>query len=370
MEIRDSNMTAAMEEDSDWEYEYSNETETHLITLDLSLPEFVRRRDDLVVHNTRGGFRSWANPLNLGSSNNKLPKGLKGLGDDDGDGDNDGDLAEDSDDEHNNAQTGTNTNGNANGQSEEPDPTEIQILELHAAEPIIAYRGMLFKGAWHETIGTEMLFADKSEDSEGIPVSPEIDLVGAASARISCTHAEVRPRGDAAQKAKANRAAVDGRSGGLGFIIPVGNAASRPRQQQASFLEQLMVLKHQHGEPDVVTVQALETRQNAVRGDAEEAKRRARRETLLQVHQERRAKRLRDAEAAAGGEGSPTTTPRRARRSRLRKELSPLATVAGDDELMGAVTGKENDENNNGDDNEGAQEDAESISEGGNDSGG
>ncbi|CAK7212397.1 hypothetical protein SCUCBS95973_001449 [Sporothrix curviconia] len=369
-------------DDGDWEYEYSTtETETHLISLDLSLPEFVRRRDDLVVHNTRGGFRSWLNPMNLGPSSGRsslLPRGLRddagADADADVDGDSDGDLDEDSDNDNEHGHDAKMQLRGQRGQQgqrdqqqqqqqqqqpEEPDPTEIQILELHHNEPLIAYRGMLFKGAWSEMIGTEMLFAGRGGGGEdhrrlGVPVSPHVDLVGATAARIACTPVEVRPRRDGASStarktalaAKPNGGGDAASGGGLGFVIPVGNAASVPRQQQAHFLEQLMALKHQHGEPDVVTVLALDTKQNAVHGDAEEAKRRARRETLLQVHQERRAKRLREsgAESGAGGGGggpgetTPTGgTPRRARRSR--REMSPLATVAGDDELAGVVEG-------------------------------
>ncbi|CAK7226861.1 hypothetical protein SBRCBS47491_006371 [Sporothrix bragantina] len=360
----------AMEDaDDDWEYEYSTtETETYLVSLDLSLPEFVRRRDDLVVHNTRGGFRSWLNPMNLGGggggASNTSKGGLhKGLGGDDQDadgdgdnGDNDGELAEDSDNDEHGHDTRNQQSHSQQQQPEEPDPTEIQILDLHDAEPLISYRGMLFKGAWSQIIGTEMVFAgraddapektektDKAEKTEkglGTPVSSNVDLVGATAARIACTPVEVRPFDGSLTAKKLAKPKGETTPGGLGFVIPVGNAASVPRQQQAHFLEQLMAIKHQHGEPDVVTVQALDTKQNAVHGDAEEAKRRARRETLLQVHQERRAKRLREAETAEGTPsgtptGTPTATPRRVRRSR--RGMSPLATVAGDDELAGVA---------------------------------
>ncbi|CAK7268555.1 hypothetical protein SEPCBS119000_003117 [Sporothrix epigloea] len=351
-------MSIDTEEEDDWEYEYSaTETEMQLISLDLSLPEFVRRRDDMVVHNTRGGFRSWLNPINLGAGKQRR----KRLGDEpdieaDADAD-DGELAEDSD---NHGKTPGKTPGQQQPrqQPEEPDPTEIQVLELHDAEPLVSYRGMLFKGSWSQIIGTEMLFADKSTDGAKdakdakdayprLAVAPGVDLVGATAARIACTPVELRPRdgvGSSAGKrfAKAKSVSAGGK-GSLSFVIPVGNAASVPRQQQAHFLEQLMALKHEHGETDVVTVQALETKQNAVHGDADEAKRRARRDTLVQVHQERRARRLREAAAAAGstrtgtGASSGTLAAAPPRRRRRRRELSPLATVAGDDELAGIV---------------------------------
>ncbi|CAK7268813.1 hypothetical protein SEPCBS57363_003282 [Sporothrix epigloea] len=343
------------DDDEEWEYEYSTtETETHLISLDLSLPEFVRRRDDMVVHNTRGGFRSWLNPMSLGDN---AKNNIKGMGDEqdadaDADADNDdGELAEDSDnanDHKHDVRTSVQQQSQKQ-QPEEPDPTEIQVLELHDAEPLISYRGMLFKGSWSQIIGTEMLFADRSTDRPkdqhpSLSVAPGIELVGATTARIACTPVELRPRDRVSSTVKKlAKPSGDSAAGSLGFVIPVGNAASVPRQQQARFLEHFMALKHQHGESDVVTVQALETKHNAVHGDAEEAKRRARRETLLQVHQERRARRLREAvaaEAAANPNGMPTAAPKRPqprRRRRQRVEMSPLATVAGDDELAGLV---------------------------------
>ncbi|CAK7567868.1 MAG: hypothetical protein SEPTF4163_005838 [Sporothrix epigloea] len=342
------------DDDDDWEYEYSTtETEMHLVSLDLSIPEFVRRRDDMVMHNTRGGFRSWLNPMSLGDN---AKNNLKGPGDDqdvdaDADADNDdGDLAEDSDnanDRRHDAKTPVQQQPQKQ-QVDETDPTEIQVLELHDAEPLISYRGMLFKGSWSQIIGTEMLFADRGTDSPkdqhpSLSVASGIDLVGATTARIACTPVELRPRDRVSSTVKKLAKANSGQAAGsLGFVIPVGNAASVPRQQQARFLEHFMALKHQHGESDVVTVQAVETKHNAVHGDAGEAKRRARRETLLQVHQERRARRLREAvaaEAAANPNGIiPTAAPKRQKhRRRQRLEMSPLATVAGDDELAGLV---------------------------------
>ncbi|KAL1890037.1 hypothetical protein Sste5346_008472 [Sporothrix stenoceras] len=370
--------------DSDWEYEYSTtETETHLITLDLSVPEFVRQRDDVIVHNTRGGFRSWQNPMNMDDV-----RPFRGFGGDDSEDGGDGDgkaLAEDSDREDT---APTNKGGAAAAKSappapaDEQDATEIQILDLHAAEPVIAYRGMLFKGTWSETIGTEMLFADRPQGEEpapnqlaGVHLTDDIDVVGASSARIACTPTEMMPKAaGGVQKAVPAKGTAKAAKKGLGFVIPVSNNASVQRQQQASFLEQLMALKHRNGEADVVTVQALETKQNAIRNDALEVKRRARRETQLQVHQERRAKRLRGAldgiregggvaaaaSAAAdvqdttmldspGAQGQPIrrrrTGPRRGRGRA--SDRSQISRVAGDDDLLAMSARAENDTSQN-----------------------
>ncbi|KIH91120.1 hypothetical protein SPBR_01762 [Sporothrix brasiliensis 5110] len=407
---------------SSWEYEYSTtETETHLITLDLSVPEFVRQRDDVIVHNTRGGFRSWQNPLNVEEA-----PGLRGFGGDDSDNAGDGDGASAGDgagdsDRSDGAMRHTSRNKNKTAKAgtggpatrnptqptqplaaDEPDDTDIQILDLHTAEPIVAYRGMIFKGSWSETIGTEMLFAKTEEGHEadnahGIQVADTVRLVGASSARITCAPTELVPKAKKADHAAATAGASSVSTAApqksLGFVIPVGNNASVQRQQQASFLEQLMALKHRRGEQDVVTVQATETKQNAVRGDAAEIKRRARRETQLQVHQERRAKRLRggqggadgdtEAGAAAGAADAghvdadadnvaspqPQSAQRRrraaARRGRSRvSDFSQIARVAGDDDLLALSQNGHGSQGGGGDEVPGdAEDDEASLSE-------
>ncbi|ERT00450.1 hypothetical protein HMPREF1624_03823 [Sporothrix schenckii ATCC 58251] len=397
------------DDSSSWEYEYSTtETETHLITLDLSVPEFVRQRDDVIVHNTRGGFRSWQNPLNVEEA-----PALREFGGDDSDNAGGGDGAGDSDRSDGALRNTSSRNKNKTAKAgksspatknptqptqplaaDEPDDTDIQILDLHTHEPIVAYRGMIFKGTWSETIGTEMLFAKTDEGHEadnahGIQVVDNVRLVGASSARITCAPTEMVPKAKKADHAAATADASSGSTAApkksLGFVIPVGNNASVQRQQQASFLEQLMALKHRRGEQDVVTVQATETKQNAVRGDAAEIKRRARRETQLQVHQERRAKRLRggqggadgdtEAGAAAGAADAghvdadadnvaspqPQSAQRRrraaARRGRSRvSDFSQIARVAGDDDLLAL---SQNGHGNQGD----AEDDEASLSE-------
>ena len=50
--------------ESEWEYEYSTtETETYYLTVDLSIPDFAQVKDDAIIHNTRGGYKSWFNPM-------------------------------------------------------------------------------------------------------------------------------------------------------------------------------------------------------------------------------------------------------------------------------------------------------------------
>ncbi|KAK0629427.1 hypothetical protein B0T17DRAFT_615201 [Bombardia bombarda] len=52
------------EDEDEWEYEYSTtEREVYYLTLDLSVRDFLERRTDDIIHNTRGGYRVWYNPL-------------------------------------------------------------------------------------------------------------------------------------------------------------------------------------------------------------------------------------------------------------------------------------------------------------------
>ncbi|OAA65892.1 Transcription factor TFIIIC, tau55-related protein [Niveomyces insectorum RCEF 264] len=328
---------AAGDEDAEWEYEYSTtETETHLVTLDLSIPEFLHRNDEHIVHNTRGGFRSWMNPLVIkddaptprDSSTKEGTKrrstqpqqdrgGAEGREDDD---DDDDDNDNDSDNSERIAavrrrpglkeEDGAAQKKNEQQGVGEPDPTDIQILELHAAEPILAYRGMVFQGAWAEHIGTEMLFTEHEEPPSSTTASAppalplaavrrlpqDVDLLGASTARISCTPVELRLRKDIQQAERLENARKR-----LSVKIPVPQRASAQQKKQAAFLETLMAIKRRRGEKDVVTVNAVETTQSTVRDDADEAQLQKKKKAQMMRYQ-RRLKRQRDTAAEEVGE--------------------------------------------------------------------
>ena len=203
----------------------------------------MHRDDDVVVHNTRGGFRSWLNPINL----------------DAGDGTSTTTATT--------AQTPSQGQAAPNSKNGADASADLQVLDLHG-EPIVAYRGMLFRGAWADTIGTELLFAESTALKAGKARS---ELVGAASARIPCSPVELRD-----YKATERAAAMKRARKRLGFVIPVANGATAQRQKQGAFLESLMAVKHRRGEGDVVTVLAVDTKANTVHDDAEEAKRQQR----------------------------------------------------------------------------------------------
>ncbi|TLS24749.1 hypothetical protein PpBr36_08906 [Pyricularia pennisetigena] len=201
------------DDDSDWEYEYSaTETETYYLTVDLSTPDFTARNDDQIVHNTRGGYRTWFNPLSekpdisamFGEGDNEgqaakssvesgasqRASNSQNRGNDDEEDDN---SEEDDDDDEDDADegrrgdpdpqqsgaTGTGSDvGPDKGSSlgiarsakrkkkskKEDQPLQIQIMDLHSEQPIISHKGMVFKGSWSRNIGTELVFTTPLED--------------------------------------------------------------------------------------------------------------------------------------------------------------------------------------------------------------
>lgn len=167
---------------------------------------------------------------------------------------------------------------------EEP-VSEIQILDLHSDEPLVSYRNHIFRGAWYENIGTEMIFTPHDEKTP-LPalrnLNHGIDLLAASSVRVHFKEATLVPKGEA--ESLRLEAAREGdmndeelpdrykRNGGV--YIHVGGDKSGQRQPQAYFLEDLISLKRSRGENDEVTVQPSETRHNQLMVDDEEEERR------------------------------------------------------------------------------------------------
>ncbi|EHA49270.1 hypothetical protein MGG_00252 [Pyricularia oryzae 70-15] len=202
------------DDDSDWEYEYSaTETETYYLTVDLSTPDFTARNDDQIVHNTRGGYRTWFNPLSekpdisamfgeggdnegqvakssVEPSSNQRASNSQGQGNDEEEDDNsedDDDEDEDDADEGRRENTDPQLSGAAGVGSDggsgkgsgvgisrpakrkkktkkEDKPLQIQIMDLHSEQPIISHKGMVFKGCWSRNIGTELVFTTPLKD--------------------------------------------------------------------------------------------------------------------------------------------------------------------------------------------------------------
>ncbi|KAK0652694.1 hypothetical protein B0T16DRAFT_369434 [Cercophora newfieldiana] len=300
---------AGVEDEDEWEYEYSaTETETYYLTLDLSVRDFLERRpDDQVIHNTRGGYRVWYNPL----FNAPEPKpSHPGLLDDNQDGDaperedreldNIG-LQADVDEEHPvDPMLEQSVGGETQDAANLPDEplSEIQILDLHSDEPLVSYRNHIFRGAWYQNIGTEMIFTPHDEKAP-LPalrnLNHGIDLLAASSTRIHFREATLIPKVeggplgfDAAREGESNDEELPERykrNGGV--YIHVGGDKSGQRQPQAHFLEDLISLKRSRGENDEVTVQPSETRHNQLMVNDEEEERRRKK---LQTDQARALK--------------------------------------------------------------------------------
>ncbi|KAL2016440.1 hypothetical protein VTK56DRAFT_3527 [Thermocarpiscus australiensis] len=287
---------APANDDDEWEYEYSaTETETYYLTLDLSVRDFLQRRTDDIIHNTRAGYRVWYNPLfNAPEPQASNPELLE-----DKDAD-DGELPE-------REEVDLDTMGMPQPESQpetpidpllqetvakdtqmEGDPSikpaeEIQILDLHSEEPIVSYRNHVFRGRWCENIGTEMIFT-AHDDSAPLPVlrhlNQNIDLLAASATRINFEEITLLPRGkgelelESPQNLEEDIPERYKRNGGI--YVHVGGDKTGQRQPQAHFLEDLIALKRKRGETDEVTIQPLETRQNMLMVEDEEEERRRR----------------------------------------------------------------------------------------------
>ncbi|GAB1315269.1 Transcription factor TFIIIC triple barrel domain-containing protein [Madurella fahalii] len=298
------------DDDDGWEYEYSTtETETYYLTLDLSVRDFLERRTDDIVHNTRGGYRVWYNPLF------NAPEPLASDSDlvEEKEAD-DGELPE-------REEVDLDTIGRPQPQAPPNPPIdpllaqataktahlepstndkpaeEIQILELHSKEPVVSYRNHVFRGTWCENIGTEMIFTPH-DDNAPLPalrnLNQNIDLLAASASRINFREATLLPREKDKTSDRAADMAILGSTDDLeediperykrngGIYVHIGGDKSGLRQPQAHFLEDLIALKRKRGETDEVTVQPLETRQNKLMVEDEEEERRRRK--LQQDH--------------------------------------------------------------------------------------
>jgi TFIIIC subunit triple barrel domain len=75
--------------------------------------------------------------------------------------------------------------------------SDMQIMELHSKNPIISYQGNFYSCKWASALGTDMLFARKSDvspDSEPLRSLGDWDLVGLGSARLMASHTQVNRR--------------------------------------------------------------------------------------------------------------------------------------------------------------------------------
>lgn len=142
-----------------------------------------------------------------------------------------------------------------------PDPLadqgEIQTVELHSNNPLITYNGNAFSCQWASNVGTELLFKAHDRDST-IPVIRKlnggVDLLAVNCGRIISNQLELQPR---KRKRSPDRAFLRGSHiSHTKYLIPIGAHASARRKDQAVFLERMIGIKAEKGEPDSVTVVA------------------------------------------------------------------------------------------------------------------
>ncbi|PTB68661.1 hypothetical protein BBK36DRAFT_1111995 [Trichoderma citrinoviride] len=302
----------SQDDQEEWEYEYSaTETETYYLTVELSYPEF-KERPAKAHHHSRGGYyKNWsdqyADHLKLDAKPSDHAVGPQDSNDQDdrnGQG-NDRDDEENPEPEQNplgeereenaedaNIDPRLRAMGDA-GRNDATKPTkhgrkdkgkgkekevetaiavteataddveradepleEIQILELHSHNPIISYRGRVFEGQWAEVIGTEAILADRdAKDAAQLPALRHlpggVDILGACSSRLLTTEKILKPKVAQEDSLAAIREEWNIR-------IPPGKDRTGERAQQLRFLENLIALKKKRGDPDEVTVYALD----------------------------------------------------------------------------------------------------------------
>ncbi|KAK3326986.1 hypothetical protein B0T19DRAFT_357413, partial [Cercophora scortea] len=267
--------------------------QTYYLTLDLSIRDFLERRTD-IVHNTRGGYRVWYNPL----FNVPEPRvRIEDADDNDGPGRADAELdtitMNRADDETpidpllEQYQAKPSAESKNESKPDSAVEEEIQILDLHSKEPFVSYRNHVFRGSWAENIGTEMIFTPH-DDKDPLPairhLSQNIDLLAASASRVNFKEIAMIPKTSIpVEEYEETRDSYNKeddiperykRNGGI--YVHIGGDKTGQRQPQAHFLEDLIALKRKRGETDEVTIQPLETRQNKLMVDDEEEERRRR----------------------------------------------------------------------------------------------
>ncbi|KAK2036946.1 hypothetical protein LZ31DRAFT_482436 [Colletotrichum somersetense] len=237
-------------DESEWEYEYSTtETETYYLTVDLSIPQLLRRKRNTPVSG-RGGYhyKHWAGPHRKPDE----PKHHRILSDDENDDDPTAEPEEDEDMDQ--GQVEPNTDG-FDADFESDPAADIQILDLHSDKPMFAYKGKVFEGQWARNLGTEVIFTEHDTQNP-LPALRHlpggVDMLAASWSRINTTERRLEPKHEAA--AKDDPLKEIRRQHGI--HIPITADKTGERKRQTRFLENLMALKVKRGEKDEVTVYA------------------------------------------------------------------------------------------------------------------
>lgn len=143
-------------------------------------------------------------------------------------------------------------------------PSEIQLIDLHTKQPLVAWNGKIYDCKWADNIGSELLFIRHEADSD-LPVlrnlPGDMDLLASSSTRIVGTPLSLEARAMARPKLSDILAApVKGRqpnslrATAKDFKIYVPDASSNARKDQGEFLSRLAAVKHARGEEDKITL--------------------------------------------------------------------------------------------------------------------
>jgi hypothetical protein len=290
-----------------------------------------------VLHSTRAGYRVWYNPLQNPGNEDEIiegnaPKTSDAKANDDDDEDEDNDPLSEAVRQRRRPREGPDTvEEQPKVPSDRPAET-MQVMELHTPNPLVSYRGMVFRGSWAENIGTEMIFARHEPGLPALRNLPEnIDLLSASSTRINFKEVKLEMRGQETSYKQTDRqwedAATERYRENGGIYVHVGSDKHGFRRPQANFLEDLTVLKRKRGETDAVTITTVETTRNDLfHDDLDEVQRRKKikrdrarnRNLAMQSGAQKRGTRGRGARRTGRAKGrGPPRGPTRTGRTRL-----------------------------------------------------
>lgn len=220
------------------------------MTLDLSKTDFISKQQKTVM-NGRGGLKekSHDDMLAIRFSEDRAKFSQDPAADDD---------------EENAAEAG---DGEFADQGDDPDATEeVQILELHSANPVISYRGRTYEGQWSENVGTELLLTQHN-DAAPLPavrqLEGDVDLLAVSSARIMTSEKVLQPTNEKTMRRQRkimfdeDDYEISDSENNQELLVPRPEpGASRERVEQGNFLANFIKLKKKMGETDEVTVVA------------------------------------------------------------------------------------------------------------------
>lgn len=136
----------------------------------------------------------------------------------------------------------------------------IQIMELHSKNPIVSYRNYIFSCEWADMIGTDMHFVSR-ENSEPDPTyvknAEDYSLIAANPIKIIGRRAQFgRSNADTVNGNPVNESSSQTEVGvssssagnGLSFL----SQQQESKSAQVGFLQELMDIKRQRGETDMM----------------------------------------------------------------------------------------------------------------------